>query len=65
MSNGVEVTTASWRLAYDRTRPEVITAPAGYYTGAAGIVVALLQLYRLEVPGTPVTQMIDDPYRRT
>lgn len=65
MSNGVEVKTASWRLAYDRTRPEVITAPAGYYTGAAGIVVALLQLYRLEVPGTPVTQMIDDPYRRT
>lgn len=54
----------SWKLAFDRTKPEELTAPAGYYTGAAGIAVALLQLYRLEVPGTPVIQMIDDPYRR-
>ncbi|MFZ1437144.1 MAG: hypothetical protein WAT54_08950 [Anaerostipes hadrus] len=34
-----------WEIAFDRTKPKVITSPAGYFTGAAGMVVALLQIF--------------------
>lgn len=55
---------ARWQLAFERIHPERLSAPAGYYVGAAGIAVALLQIYRYYVPGTPITSMIDDPYRK-
>ena len=51
-----------WNIAFDRTRPDVITSPAGYFTGAAGIVVALLQVYCLEKNIDGVSGFIDDPY---
>lgn len=56
---------ARWQLAFERIHPERISAPAGYYVGAAGIAVALLQLYRASVPGKPITNMIDDPYPKS
>ena len=49
------------RTFLEKTEDGIRYVAAGFYTGIA---VALLQLYRLEVPGTPVIQMIDDPYRR-
>lgn len=55
---------SKWQLAFDRTKPEALSTPAGYYTGAAGIAAALLSLYCLEVPGKTVLSLIDDPYAR-
>lgn len=52
------------RTFLEKTEDGIRYVAEGFYTGLAGITVALLQLYRLEVPGTPVIQMIDDPYRR-
>lgn len=54
-----------WNIAFDRTRPEVISAPAGYYTGAAGIAVSLLQVYRMEEGKGRTEALIDDPYRKS
>lgn len=51
-----------WNIAFDRTRTDVITAPAGYFTGAAGIVTALLQIYAIEKGISGITGLIDDPY---
>ena len=51
-----------WEIAFDRTKPKVITSPAGYFTGAAGIVVALLQIYCLEEKIGGIVGLIDDPY---
>lgn len=51
-----------WELAFDRVAPEKITAPAGYFTGAAGIVTALLLLYTLEQSTDGITSLIDDAY---
>ena len=51
-----------WEIAFDRTKPKVITSPAGYFTGAAGIVVALLQIYCLEKNKNGIVGLIDDPY---
>lgn len=51
-----------WNIAFDRTRPDDITAPAGYFTGTAGIVTALLQIYAIEKELGGITGLIDDPY---
>lgn len=51
-----------WDIAFDRTKPDVITAPAGYFTGAAGIVTSLLQIYAFEKKMSGITGLIDDPY---
>ena len=51
-----------WEIAFDRTKPKVITSPAGYFTGAAGMVVALLQIYCLEKNKNRIVGLIDDPY---
>ena len=51
-----------WEIAFDRTKPNVITSPAGYFTGAAGMVVALLQIYCLEKNKNGIVGLIDDPY---
>ena len=55
-----------WDISYDRTNPGLITAPIGYYDGAAGIITALLQLYIFENPENNeephIYAMIDDPY---
>lgn len=53
-----------WNIAFDRTRTDVITAPAGYFTGTAGIVTALLQIYAIERELSGFTGLIDDPYTR-
>lgn len=53
-------------ISYDRTNPGLITAPIGYFDGAAGIITALLQLYIFENPENNeephIYAMIDDPY---
>lgn len=51
-----------WEIAFDRTKPKVITSPAGYFTGVAGMVVALLQIYCLEKNKNEIVGLIDDPY---
>ena len=55
-----------WDISYDRTNPGLITAPIGYFDGAAGIITALLQLYIFENPENNeephIYAMIDDPY---
>lgn len=51
-----------WNIAFDRTKRDVITAPAGYFTGTAGIVTALLQIYAVERGLGGFTGLIDDPY---
>ena len=51
-----------WNIAFDRTKRDVITAPAGYFTGTAGIVTALLQIYAIERGLGGFTGLIDDPY---
>ena len=51
-----------WEIAFDRTKPTIITSPAGYFTGAAGMVVALLQVYCLEKNENGIAGLIDDPY---
>lgn len=51
-----------WEIAFDRTKPKVITSPAGYFTGAAGIVSALLQIYCIETNQIGIQSLIDDPY---
>lgn len=51
-----------WEIAFDRTKPKVITSPAGYFTGAAGMVVALLQIYCLEKNENGIVGLVDDPY---
>lgn len=51
-----------WDIAFDRTKRDVITAPAGYFTGTAGIVTALLQIYAIERGLGGFTGLIDDPY---
>lgn len=51
-----------WNIAFDRTKTEDISAPAGYFTGTAGIVTALLQIYAIEKDLSGFTGLIDDPY---
>lgn len=53
-----------WNIAFDRTKPYVLSAPAGYFTGAAGIAVALLQVYCMEKGDIHTEGLIDDPYRK-
>ncbi len=53
-----------WNIAFDRTKPDVLTAPAGYFTGAAGMAVALLQVYCMEKGGIHTEGLIDDPYKK-
>ena len=49
-------------IAFNRTKPKVITSAAAYFTGAAGMVVALLQIYCLEKNKNGIVGLIDDPY---
>lgn len=51
-----------WEIAFDRTSPGVLTSPAGYFTGAAGIAVALLQIYCMCTENKGGLHLIDDPY---
>lgn len=53
---------SKWRLAFDRTKPEALSEPAGFFTGTAGIAVALLRLYENETQGREALRLIDDPY---
>lgn len=54
----------AWEIAFDRTAPDKLTRPAGYFTGAAGMIVMLLELYCLETGKSGVRSFIDDPYRK-
>lgn len=51
-----------WEIAFDRTKPEIITSPAGYLSGTAGIAVALLQIYCMHTNNKGCLCLIDDPY---
>lgn len=53
-----------WEIAFDRTKPNELSAPAGYFTGAAGIAVALLQIYCMESESIGIEGLIDDPYKK-
>lgn len=53
-----------WKIAFDRTKPDVLSAPAGYFTGAAGIAVSLLNVYVLETNKSVLPNLIDGPYLR-
>lgn len=54
-----------WKIAFDRTKPDVLTTPVGYYTGTAGIAVSLLQVYCMETEKGHTEGLIDDPYRKS
>lgn len=53
---------ARWTMAFERIHPEALTAEFGYVNGAAGIAVALLQLYLEETGQFHWRRMPDDPY---
>ncbi len=53
---------AKWYIAFNRTEPDVITSPAGYLNGAAGIAVMLLQVYLMEKGNFQWNRLIDDPF---
>ena len=54
-----------WEIAFDRTRPDELTRPAGYFTGAAGVAATLLQIYSMETGTGKRIRLIDDPYLRS
>lgn len=58
--NGVE--TARWPFALDRVSPDQLSTPIGCFDGAAGIGLALLQLYQAEKGQFHTVRMIDDPF---
>lgn len=51
-----------WHIAFERVRPEALSTPIGYYTGAAGIASTLLQLYLTETDRFHWKRFIDDPF---
>ena len=57
--------TASWYMAFDRVSPSHVTAPIGYYDGAAGIGSMLLELAGVMNGTFYAPRSIDDPFPRT
>lgn len=57
-------TAGFWQIAFDRTKPDELSTPAGYFTGAAGIAVSLLQVYCMEKGNIHTGALIDDPYNK-
>lgn len=55
----------SWEIAFDRTKPHILSSPAGYFTGTAGMIESLLQVYCLENGIDLGNGLIDDPYLTT
>ena len=55
----------SWEIAFDRTKPRILSSPAGYFTGTAGMIESLLQVYCLENGIDLGNGLIDDPYLTT
>lgn len=54
-----------WNEAYTRLEPENISAPIGFYEGAAGAGSTLLQLYSALKGDFKVSRIIDDPFPST
>lgn len=54
-----------WIQAFERKEPENLTAALGYYDGAAGIGVSLLQFHQLKTGRFSYHRVIDDPYPAT
>lgn len=52
----------SWHQAFKRIDPDDITTEPGYYVGAAGIAVALIQLYLAEQGRAPLLRTPDEPF---
>ena len=52
----------SWRIATERIKPELQSAPLGYYMGAAGIASSLLQIYLSETGKFDWKRLPDDPF---
>ena len=57
--------TASWYMAFDRVSPSHVTAPIGYYDGAAGIGSMLLELAGVMNGAFYAPRSIDDPFPGT
>lgn len=55
----------SWKEAYTRLEPDNITAPIGFYEGAAGAGSVLLQLYSALKGDYKVHRILDDPFPST
>lgn len=53
---------AKWYEAYTRLEPQNISAPIGFYDGAAGAGSALLQLYSVLTEHPQVPRSVDDPF---
>lgn len=54
-----------WEEAYTRVEPDNISAPIGFYEGAAGVASVLLQLFSLLNGDFKVSRIIDDPFPST
>ena len=52
---------AKWSFALDRIAPGKKSTPIGCFDGAAGIGLALLQLYQAETGEFHVARFLDDP----
>jgi lantibiotic modifying enzyme len=52
----------TWELAFDRLEPEILTTPAGYLNGTAGIAATLLQLYLFETERYGWDVLVDNPF---
>ncbi|MGT2960838.1 lanthionine synthetase LanC family protein [Streptococcus caballi] len=61
--NGQE--SIKWNEAYTRLEPDNISAPIGFYEGAAGVASVLLQLYSLLEGDYKVSRIVDDPFPST
>ncbi|MGT2907351.1 lanthionine synthetase LanC family protein [Streptococcus dentiloxodontae] len=58
-------TAIKWEEAYTRLEPDNISAPIGFYEGAAGVASVLLQLYSALKGDYQVSRIIDDPFPST
>ncbi|WP_461216045.1 lanthionine synthetase LanC family protein [Lacticaseibacillus sp. GG6-2] len=54
--------TVRWYEAYTRLEPDNITAPIGFYEGAAGAGSALLSLYSVLKDKPAIPRSVDDPF---
>ncbi|SDQ07744.1 Lanthionine synthetase C-like protein [Streptococcus equinus] len=54
-----------WEEAYTRLEPDNISAPIGFYEGAAGVASVLLQLYSVLIGDFKVSRIVDDPFPST
>lgn len=55
-------TLVKWEFALDRVAPDKVTTPIGCFDGAAGIGLALLQLYGAERGAFHAKRFLDDPF---